>query len=60
MLVQKRTDLAAEARELYQETARREPEGVDWEETSQDGIGLSRVHVRHAQGARALDKPGGT
>ena len=60
MLVQKRTDLAVEARELYQETARREPEGMDWEETSQDGIGLTRVHVRNAQGARALDKPVGT
>lgn len=56
----KRTDLAAESRELYHESNQREPEGVDWEEMDVSGIGLTRIHVRNEQGAQALDKPVGS
>ena len=30
--MKRRTDLALESRELYQEDNQREPEGVDWKE----------------------------
>lgn len=59
-MIQKRTDLAAESRELYHEKNRREPAGVDWEELDVSGIGLTRIHVRNEQGAQALDKPVGS
>lgn len=57
---QPRTDLAAEARQIYCHDHSQEPLGVDFEELDCQGIGLSRVHVRNAQGAQALDKPIGT
>lgn len=59
-MIQKRTDLASESRELYHENNQREPEGVDWEELDVSGIGLTRIHVRNQQGAQALDKPVGS
>ncbi len=55
----RRTDLALEARELYQEQTLREPPGVDWKEEEQDGIHMTEVHIRTPEGAREMDKPQG-
>lgn len=55
----RRTDLALEARELYQEQTRQEPPGVDWKEEEQDGIHITEVHIRTPEGAREMDKPQG-
>lgn len=57
--MKRRTDLALESRELYQENNRREPEGVDWQEEQEGNILLTRVYVRNRQGAEALEKPVG-
>ena len=57
--MKRRTDLALESRELYQEDNQREPEGVDWKEEQEGNILLTRVYVRTQQGAEALDKPVG-
>lgn len=58
--MQKRTDLAAELREIYQENNTREPEGVDIEELTRGQIELTRVFVRNEDGARAIEKPIGS
>lgn len=55
----RRTDLALESREIYQEDNQREPEGVDWQQQRQGDILLTRVYVRNEAGAAALDKPVG-
>ena len=57
--MKRRTDLALESRELYQEDNQREPEGVDWKEEQEGNILLTRVYVRNQQGAEALEKPVG-
>ena len=55
----RRTDLALEARELYQEQTLREPPGVDWKEEEQDGIHMTEVHIRTPKGAQEIGKPQG-
>ena len=55
----RRTDLALEARELYQEQTLREPPGVDWKEEEQDGIHMTEVHIRTPEGAQEMGKPQG-
>ncbi|WP_458862248.1 GPR endopeptidase [Acidaminobacterium chupaoyuni] len=59
-MMTKRTDLATESRELFHEQYRKEPDGVDLEQTQENGIALTRIHVRNETGAKALDKPVGT
>ncbi len=58
--MKKRTDLALESRELYQEDHQQEPEGVDWQQEQREGVLLTRVYVRNEAGAAALEKPVGS
>jgi len=57
----KRTDLAVEARELWQESARETTRlaGVKAAKTKREGYPLTRVQILDAQGAEALGKPVG-
>ena len=57
----RRTDLAAEARELWGEgrTAEALPEGVEADSGIRNGCRLERLHIRTAAGAAALGKPVG-
>ncbi len=56
-----RTDLALEARELWQEgrDAAEEIPGVTVHEEQRDGIKLTRLEIRSEEGAQALEKPQG-
>ncbi len=57
----KRTDLALEARELWQESAQRTSRlsGVKATKSKLEGYGLTRVDILDAQGEEALGKPAG-
>lgn len=57
----KRTDLAVEARELWQEGAQEQTrlEGVEARSARREGFEIDTVHVLDERGARALDKPVG-
>jgi len=57
-----RTDLALEAKELWQESASQqtELEGVEAWEDSRDGVHTDTVRILDARGERALGKPVGT
>ena len=57
----KRTDLALEARELWQESAERTTklEGVRAVRRRSEGYSVTEVQVLNEQGARVLDKPVG-
>lgn len=56
-----RTDLALEARELWQEgrEAAEEIPGVTFDEEQRDGIQLTRLEIRSEEGVQALEKPQG-
>ena len=58
----KRTDLAVEARELWQESAQEQTrlEGVEAHSDRREGFGVDTVRVLDERGARALDKPVGS
>lgn len=57
----RRTDLAAEAREIWREAERRQgdPDGVVSEEYETEGLPVHAVEIRTEEGARALGKPVG-
>lgn len=61
-MLTKRTDLALEARELWQESAGETTKlpGVKARHTKREGYGLDRVEILDDQGAQALGKPVGT
>ncbi|MBQ9980066.1 MAG: GPR endopeptidase [Oscillospiraceae bacterium] len=60
-MLKKRTDLAQEAREIWQESAGETSalQGVEAKEEQQDGCGVTRVRILSEEGARALEKPVG-
>lgn len=57
----RRTDLALEARELWQESADQtaELEGVEARDRSREGFPVTAVHILDARGSQALGKPPG-
>lgn len=57
-----RTDLALEAKELWQQSASRQTqlEGVEAREHTREGFGVDVVQVLDKRGEEALDKPVGT
>lgn len=61
-MLQRRTDLALEARELSQQTAGTagELEGVRAVEVTREGYPVTRVEVLNAEGEKAIGKPAGT
>lgn len=61
-MLTRRTDLAMEARELWQESAQKTTElsGVRAEETTSEGYKITTVQIMDEAGERALDKPKGT
>ena len=56
-MLQRRTDLALEAREIWQESAQKEAqiEGVEMEESRREGFPVTTVRVTNERGAKALD-----
>ena len=58
----RRTDLALEARELWQESAGETTrlEGVEAREGSREGMGVTTVRILDGRGEAALGKPRGT
>lgn len=62
ILFQKRTDLALEARELWQESAERTSRlsGVKATKTRQEGYPVTRVDILDHRGEEALGKPAGS
>jgi spore protease len=58
-MLQRRTDLALEARELWNESAEQETklEGVKAEETTREGFPVTTVRILNEKGAEALGKP---
>ncbi len=61
-MLQRRTDLALEARELWTENAREQtlPEGVESRETIREGFPVTTIRITSPQGERALGKPEGS
>lgn len=61
MIFTKRTDLALEARELWQESAEKTTKlaGVKAEKYRREGYPVTRVDILDAHGAKTLDKPMG-
>ena len=61
-MLQRRTDLAVEAREIWSETAGQNAQisGVETHETLRDGYPVTTVRITDQQGAHALGKPEGT
>ena len=55
-----RTDLAIESRELYQETNKEEAPGVEVEEIEDEEYEINRVKVLDERGEKSLGKPKGT
>ena len=61
-MLQRRTDLAVEAQEIWAETARERDriDGVDSRETTREGYPVTTVRITSPQGAQTLGKPMGT
>lgn len=61
-MLQRRTDLALEAREMWTETAREQTQidGVEAFETTREGYPVTTIRITSDQGVRALGKPEGT
>lgn len=61
-MLQRRTDLALEAREIWAESAREQTQidGVEAFESTREGYPVTTIRVTSAQGAHALGKPEGT
>ncbi len=59
-MLQRRTDLALEAREIWAESAQERIEGVEAVESTREGYPVTTVHITSKQGAHALGKPVGT
>ncbi|MDR0839135.1 MAG: GPR endopeptidase [Oscillospiraceae bacterium] len=58
--MQRRTDLAVEAREIWNEGGAGALPGVESRETERDGFNVTTVRITSDEGARALGKPVGT
>lgn len=61
-MLQRRTDLALEAREIWESGAKKEDRlpGVESEQTDREGYPVTAVRITSQEGARALGKPVGT
>lgn len=61
-MLQRRTDLALEAREIWAESAREQTQidGVEAFESTREGYPVTTIRVTSDQGAHALGKPEGT
>lgn len=59
-MLQRRTDLALEAREIWAESAQERIEGVEAVESTREGYPVTTVRVTSERGERALGKPMGT
>lgn len=59
-MLQRRTDLALEAREIWAESAQEQIEGVEAAESTREGYPVTTVRVTSEEGARAIGKPVGT
>ena len=61
-MLQRRTDLALEAREIWRESAQAQDriEEVETEETTREGYPVTTVRITGERGARTLGKPAGT
>lgn len=61
-MLQRRTDLALEARELWAESAgeREQPEGVESSEYMREGCPVTAIRITSPRGERALGKPKGS
>lgn len=61
-MLQRRTDLALEAREIWAESAREQTQlaGVEAFESTREGYPVTTIRITSNQGARALGKPEGT
>lgn len=59
-MLQRRTDLALEAREIWAESAQERIEGVEALESTRKGYPVTTVRVTSERGASALGKPMGT
>jgi spore protease len=55
-----RTDLAAEAAELYKESNPGAPDGVISDEYTREGFGVTKVTITNENGAAAIGKPCGS
>lgn len=60
-MLKRRTDLALEAKQLWEETAAQQTklEGVEAVESLKEGYSVSEVHILNDTGAQALGKPPG-
>lgn len=60
-MLKRRTDLAVEAKQLWEESAARQTklEGVESTETLREGFHVTSVHILNETGAQALGKPPG-
>lgn len=61
-MLQRRTDLAVEAREIWTQNSpgERDIQGVQTHDGVREGFPVTTVHITNEQGAKALDKPVGT
>lgn len=61
-MLQRRTDLALEAREIWAESAREQEkiDGVETDQSTREGYPVTTVRITTKQGERALGKPIGT
>lgn len=61
-MLQRRTDLALEAREIWAESAQKKDriDGVDLSEATREGYPVTTVRITNGQGSRTLGKPEGT
>ena len=61
-MLERRTDLAVEARELWAQSAEKETrlEGVEARDSEREGYQVTTVKILNEQGATALGKPVGT
>ena len=62
MLQNRRTDLALEAQELWQESAGEQTQlkGVQARDSRREGYAVTTVRILDQEGAQALGKPAGT
>lgn len=61
-MLQRRTDLALEAREIWAERAQEQPphEGIETEEATREGYPVTTIRITSQQGEHALGKPKGS
>ena len=59
-MINVRTDLAVEAREIYKEENKKDAEGVIVEELEDEGTKITKVEILNEEAARDIGKPVGT